>query len=72
MEIINFNCWERVPGIQIHAWTKIAGTKSYAWDEKDNTDFTKMQSAVLYPIHVFHELTNYQHIKLRYQMKLTK
>ena len=62
MEIINFNCWEREPGIQIHAWTKIAGTKSYAWDEKDNTDFTKMQSAVLYPIHVFHELTNYHNI----------
>ena len=40
MEIINFNCWVRVPGIQIHAWSKIAGTKSYAWDEKDNTDFT--------------------------------
>lgn len=40
MEIIYFNCWEREPGIQIHAWTKIAGSKSYAWDEKDNTDFT--------------------------------
>lgn len=62
MEIINFNCWERVSSIQIHAWTKIAGTKGYAWDEKDNTDFTKMQSAVLYPIHVFHELTNYHNI----------
>ena len=55
MEIINFNCWEREPGIQIHAWTKIAGTKSYAWDEKDNTDFTKMQSAVPYSVYVFHE-----------------
>ena len=46
--------------------------KSYAWDEKDNTDFTKMQSAVLYPIHVFHELTNYHNISNEaYKMKIT-